>query len=52
MAGLPSDSRVFAAALPRNGRAALIVTGDRDLLELHPFLEIPILSPADYLRRG
>jgi putative PIN family toxin of toxin-antitoxin system len=35
-----------------NGGADLIVTGDRDLLELHPFLGISILSPAEYLRRG
>ncbi|HEX7157646.1 MAG TPA: putative toxin-antitoxin system toxin component, PIN family [Edaphobacter sp.] len=33
-----------------NGSAQLIVTGDIDLLALHPFREIAILSPADYLR--
>jgi predicted nucleic acid-binding protein len=27
----------------------LIVTGDRDLLALHPFMGIPVISPADYL---
>ncbi len=31
------------------GNADCIVTGDRDLLILHPFQDIPILSPADAL---
>jgi putative PIN family toxin of toxin-antitoxin system len=31
------------------GRAEVIVTGDRDLLELHPFRGIAILTPAAYL---
>lgn len=36
-----------------NGEADLIITGDKDLLIMHPFLGIPILSPRDYLtRRG
>ena len=34
-----------------NGRADLIITGDHDLLELDPFMGIPILSPAAYLAR-
>jgi putative PIN family toxin of toxin-antitoxin system len=34
-----------------NGRADLIITGDRDLLELDPFMGIAILSPAAYLAR-
>jgi uncharacterized protein len=34
-----------------NGRADLVVTGDRDLLELHPFMGIAILSPTAYLAR-
>jgi hypothetical protein len=33
-----------------NGSAALIVTGDADLLALHPFQRTTILSPADYLK--
>jgi putative PIN family toxin of toxin-antitoxin system len=33
-----------------NGSAALIVTGDADLLALHPFQGIAIISPADYLK--
>jgi putative PIN family toxin of toxin-antitoxin system len=32
-----------------DGRANAIVTGDNDLLALHPFRGIPILTPADYL---
>ncbi len=35
-----------------NGEADLIITGDKDLLILHPFMGIPILSPRDYLARG
>jgi putative PIN family toxin of toxin-antitoxin system len=46
----PKDDMFLEVAV--NGGADLIVTGDRDLLELHPFLRIPILSPADYLRLG
>jgi putative PIN family toxin of toxin-antitoxin system len=32
-----------------HGRADAIVTGDSDLLDLHPFRGIAILTPADYL---
>jgi hypothetical protein len=32
-----------------HGHADLIVTGDRDLLDLHPFRGIGILTPAAYL---
>ena len=32
-----------------NGRATHLVTGDGDLLALHPFRGIPILSPAAFL---
>jgi predicted nucleic acid-binding protein len=35
-----------------HGRADVIVTGDRDLLDLNPFHGIEILTPAEYLRRG
>ena len=34
-----------------NGRADVIVTGDRDLVALNPFRGIAILTPADYVRR-
>ncbi|GBO52618.1 hypothetical protein APA_287 [Pseudanabaena sp. lw0831] len=32
-----------------NGRADCIITGDRDLLVLHPFQDIAIISVSDYL---
>jgi putative PIN family toxin of toxin-antitoxin system len=32
-----------------DGRADAIVTGDNDLLDLHPFRGIAIMTPADYL---
>ncbi len=31
--------------------ASAIVTGDQDLLALHPFQNITIISPADFLQR-
>ena len=45
----PKDDKFLEVAL--NGRADLILTGDRDLLVLHPWRNIAILTPADYLRR-
>jgi putative PIN family toxin of toxin-antitoxin system len=43
----PEDDKFLELAI--NGRASLILTGDRDLLALHPFRGITIQSPADYL---
>ena len=43
------DNKSLEVAL--NGRADLIITGDADLLALHPWREIAILSPTDYLKR-
>lgn len=43
------DDKFLEAAV--NGRADVLVTGDKDLLELHPFRGIAILCPADYLSR-
>ncbi|WP_202978037.1 MULTISPECIES: putative toxin-antitoxin system toxin component, PIN family [Pseudomonas] len=34
-----------------NGEAHVILTGDQDLLELHPFHGIEILKPVDFLDR-
>ena len=34
-----------------NGRADLMITGDRDLLALDPFMGVAIVSPAAYLAR-
>jgi putative PIN family toxin of toxin-antitoxin system len=45
----PRDDKFLEVAV--NGRAGLIITGDRDLLELDPFMGIAILSPAAYLAR-
>ena len=45
----PKDDKFLEAAV--NGRADVIMTGDRDLLDLNPFRGIAILTPADYLTR-
>jgi putative PIN family toxin of toxin-antitoxin system len=45
----PDDDKFLEAAV--NGRADVIIAGDKDLLELHPFRGVVIVSPADYLRR-
>lgn len=45
----PKDDKFLEAAV--NGRADLIVTGDKDLLDLNPFRGIAILTPADYIAR-
>jgi predicted nucleic acid-binding protein len=37
--------------LPFNGAAQLIITGDTDLLALHPFRGIDIFLPARHLTR-
>lgn len=44
----PRDDKFLEVAL--NGKAELILTGDADLLALHPWQGIVILSPADYLK--
>jgi hypothetical protein len=41
------DTNVIVSALLI--KANCIVTGDKDLLVLHPFREIPILSPRAFL---
>ncbi len=45
----PKDDRVLEVAV--NGGAACIVSGDDDLLVLHPFRGILILSPAASVER-
>lgn len=45
----PKDDKFLEVAL--NGRADVIITGDVDLLGMHPWREISILRPADFLRR-
>jgi uncharacterized protein len=43
----PGDDKLLETALV--GRADCLVTGDQDLLVLHPFGRIPILTPAAFL---
>lgn len=43
----PKDDLILEAAI--NGHAACIVSGDDDLLVLHPFRGIPILRPAEFI---
>ena len=45
----PDDDHVLACAI--EAHAPLILTGDRDLLALHPFRDVEILSPADFFAR-
>ena len=45
----PKDDKFLEAAV--NGRADVIVTGDRDLLDLNPFRGIAIVTPEAYLAR-
>ena len=45
----PKDDKFLEVAL--NGEANLILTGDHDLLALHPFRGVDILSPREYLER-
>lgn len=45
----PKDDKFLEVAL--NGRADLIVTGDANLLLMHPWRNVEILSPLDYLKR-
>jgi putative PIN family toxin of toxin-antitoxin system len=43
----PKDDKFLEVAV--HGRADGIVTGDSDLLGLHPFRGIAIVTPADYI---
>ena len=45
----PKDDQFLEAAV--SGQAARIVTGDRDLLSLHPFRGIAIVTPAEFVDR-
>ncbi len=45
----PKDDKFPEAAV--NGRTDVIVTGDKDLLDLNPFRGIAIVTPAAYLAR-
>lgn len=43
----PRDNKFLEAAI--DGKAECIVTGDSDLLALHPFQGVAILSPAEFV---
>ena len=43
----PKDNKFLELAL--SASATALITGDADLLVLHPFQNISILTPADYL---
>jgi len=43
----PKDNKFLELAV--SGKAACIVSGDDDLLSLHPFRGIPILTPRQFL---
>jgi putative PIN family toxin of toxin-antitoxin system len=45
----PNDDKFLDVAV--NGRADVLVSGDADLLALHPFRGIAIVTPTSYLRR-
>ncbi len=44
----PTDDKFLELAV--NGRADLIVSGDKDLLVLNPFRGIPIVAPAAFVQ--
>src|SRR5579863_7945092 len=44
----PKDDKFLEVAL--NGRADVIITGDDDLLRMHPWRGIEIVTPANYLK--
>ena len=46
----PKDDKFLDVALA--GGAQAIITGDLDLLALHPFHGIPIVTPAEFLTRS
>lgn len=43
----PKDDTILEVAI--NGKATHIITGDQDLLELHPFRGVAILTPTQFL---
>ena len=45
----PKDNKFLELAL--ECQATCLITGDRHLLDLHPFRNIPILNPSDFLNQ-
>jgi predicted nucleic acid-binding protein len=46
----PKDDKYLELALACN--ASAIITGDKDLLVLHPYENISILTPVDFLNQN
>jgi len=46
----PKDEKFLEAAV--HGDADFLITWDADLLMLHPFMKVAILTPADFLASG
>ncbi len=46
----PKDDMFLDLAV--HGAASAIITGDADLLVLHPFRDIPILTPQQFVQRN
>jgi len=46
----PRDDKFLALAVC--GRSEVLISGDKDLLVLHPFQDISILSPADFMQQA
>ncbi|MBD2176679.1 putative toxin-antitoxin system toxin component, PIN family [Pseudanabaena sp. FACHB-1998] len=42
----PKDDKFLELAV--NGKADYLITGDKDLLVLHPFRDIEIINPSDF----
>ncbi len=42
----PKDNPFLALAI--DGKADLLISGDKDLQVLHPYQGIPIISPSEY----
>ena len=47
-AEMPEDDKFLELAV--SGRATYIISGDDDLLVLHPFRDIAIMTVAEFLR--
>ncbi len=46
----PKDDKFLELAL--NGEADVLITGDKDLLALHPYQGLPIVTPANFLQEA
>lgn len=46
----PRDDKFLHVAV--NGEAEVLITGDADLLALHPFHGVAIVTPVDFLKSG